>query len=474
MTEASFDWKRVTRGLAALVLVYCVVVYAIPKPAAVKPEGWRLTGLFISAIAGQMIEPLPGGAIVLMAVVLSAVVGGLSMDQALSGFADRTNWLVLAAFFLSRALLKTGLARRIALFFVRLFGRNSVGVSYALAASDTVLAGMIPSNGARVGGVILPIARSLSEIYGSEPGPTAEVIGTYLLAAVYQTACVSSAMFYTGQASNALAARMAAGFGYQVTWLSWFKAAVVPGVASLLVLPWLVLLVNKPKIRRTPEAAEFARKELAAMGSPKFAERTLMLVGAAVCLSWMSSSWSNIDVTLTALLGVMVLLITGVLTWEDLCRERAAWNLFIWYGGLIRLGTALNDSGVPKAFAEGFAKSFPTLGWVGLFSLAILVYFYAHYAFASITTHVISMFPAFLAVLVAKGAPLGLAVFTFATFANLAASLTHYGTTPGPMIFAHGYVPLWKWWKTGLVLSVANIAIWVTVGFAWWKFLGIW
>jgi divalent anion:Na+ symporter, DASS family len=459
---------------AVLVILYLVVVYLIPRPAAVKPEGWHLTGLFLAAIAGQMLEPLPGGAIVLMAVVMSAVVGGLTVDQALSGFADRTNWLVLAAFFLSRALLKTGLARRIALFFVRLFGKTSIGVSYALAASDTVLAGMIPSNGARVGGVILPIARSLSEIYGSEPGPTSEVLGTFLLAAVYQTACVSSAMFYTGQASNALAARMAASSGFTVTWMSWLEAAIVPGLVSLLVLPWVVMWVSPPKVRRTPEAASFAAKELAAMGRPKFGERVLIVVFAAVCGLWMSASWTNMDVTLTALLGVLVLLVTGVLTWEDLTRERAAWNLFIWYGGLIRLGTALNDSGVPKAFAEGFSRSFPTLGWVGLFALAIVVYFYAHYAFASITTHVISMFPAFLAVLVAKGAPLGLAVFTFATFANLAASLTHYGTTPGPMIYAHGYVSMWRWWKAGLVMSFANLAIWCTVGFLWWKWLGIW
>ena len=65
-------------------------------------------------------------------------------------------------------------------------------------------------------------------------------------------------------------------------------------------------------------------------------------------------------------------------------------------------------------------------------------------------------------------------MFAFAIFANLAAGLTHYGTTPGPMIYAHGYTPLKKWWLTGLVMSGANLAIWCTVGFAWWKWLGIW
>ena len=46
-------------------------------------------------------------------------------------------------------------------------------------------------------------------------------------------------------------------------------------------------------------------------------------------------------------------------------------------------------------------------GWVVLFACALLIYFYAHYGFASITAHILAMYPAFLAVLLAKGAPNG-------------------------------------------------------------------
>jgi DASS family divalent anion:Na+ symporter len=469
-----YKWSRVAGRLAILILVYALVVYAIPRPADIKPEGWRLAGLFFATIVGLLLEPIPGAAIVLLAVVLAAPLGGLSLDQALAGYSDRTTWLVLAAFFLSRALIKTGLARRIALFFVRAFGKSSLGVSYSLAMSDIVLAGMIPSNGARVGGVILPIARSLSEIYGSSPGASAAVLGTFLMTGVYQRACLSSAMFYTGQASNPLAARMAAGFGYQMTWLSWFQATLVPGAVSLLVMPWLVMKLNRPLVTRTPEASAFARRELHAMGPLRAPERILTVVFIAVCGLWISSSWTNIDITLTALLGGLALLLTGVLTWEDMKSERIAWDIFIWYGGLVRLGTALNDTGVPKAFARSVTGAFGHLSLVALFALALLIYFYAHYAFASITTHMLSLFPAFLAVLLTRGAPLGLTVFAFAVFANLAAGLTHYGTTPGPMICAHGYTPLKRWWLTGFALSLANLTIFCTVGFAWWKWLGIW
>jgi divalent anion:Na+ symporter, DASS family len=105
---------------------------------------------------------------------------------------------------------------------------------------------------------------------------------------------------------------------------------------------------------------------------------------------------------------------------------------------------------------------------------ALLIYFYTHYAFASITTHLLAMYPPFLAILLGRGAPPGLIIFGFACFANLSAGLTHYGTTPGPMFFAHEYVPLRRWWLVGLAVSVVNIAIWGTVGFGWWKLIGVW
>jgi len=475
MDESPQDRKRMVRGFAILAAVYLVVVYLIPKPAPVKPEGWRLTGIFAATIVGSIIEPVPAGALVLLAITLSALFGGLTITEALSGYSNSSVWLVLVAFFISRALIKTGLARRIALFFVRAFGQTSLGVAYSLAASDMVLAGMIPSNGARSAGVVLPIVRSISELYGSFPGETANRLGAYLMSAVYQAVCVTSAMFITGQVSNFLARDMAHQAGYEISPAGWIRATIVPGLISIAVVPWLTMKVIRPTIQKTPEARAFAASELVNMGAMKPAEWILTCVFATVCFFWVTSrtAW-GVDITVTALLGCMVLLLTGVLTWEDIRGEKAGWGIFIWYGGLYRLAQGLNDAGVTKAFANNVGGMLEGYGWPTLFAITIVVYFYAHYAFASITAHMLSMFPAFLAVLLMKGAPIGLAVWTFACLANLSACLTHYGTTPAPVYFAQDYVSLRKWWQAGALASVAHLVIWTTIGFAWWKLIGIW
>jgi DASS family divalent anion:Na+ symporter len=465
---------RFLKGFGPLVLLYLFIVYAVGKPAAVKQEAWQLFGVFASTVAGLILQPVAGGAMVLIGVVFSALVGGLTIASALSGYSEPMVWLVLVAFLISRALLNTGLARRIALFFVRMFGTTSVGITYALAATDAVLATIIPSNGARSGGVTLPIVRSIAELYGSKPGETAGKLGAYLMVAVYQSVCVGAAMFFTGQASNPVAAQIAGQNGFPITWGSWFVAGSVPGIVSLAVIPLLVMRLFPPAIRKTPEAAAFAAAELEKMGPMSRQERILAAVFVAVCGGWATAGWHGIDITVTALLGASALLLTGVLTWEDVKGEKNAWDMFVWYGGLVRLGKALNDGGVMRAFADSIGGWFGDTSWPVLFAAALLIYFYSHYAFASITAHLLAMYPPFLALLVLKGAPLGLVAFSFACFVNFSSGLTNYGTTPSPMFFAQEYVSMKDWFRVGAVVSVSNVLIWATVGFGWWKLLGIW
>jgi len=111
---------------------------------------------------------------------------------------------------------------------------------------------------------------------------------------------------------------------------------------------------------------------------------------------------------------------------------------------------------------------------MGVLLATLIVYFYAHYAFASITTHVLALFPPFVVMLIGLGTPPLLAVYSLACMANLTAGLTHYGTTTAPMVFAEGYVTLRDWWKVGLIVTSVNLIIWLTIGFAWWKLLGFW
>jgi DASS family divalent anion:Na+ symporter len=451
------------------------LILAAPVPEGITARSWRLLALFLGTIVGSIVRPVPAGAIVFLGVAAVAFTGTLTPAQALGGYADPIVWLVLCAFFISRGVVKTGLGRRIAFVFIRAIGHRSIGLAYALVATDTLLASLVPSNGARAGGVVFPVAKSLAEAYDSTPGPTRRRLGAYLMTTVYQCDVIACAMFLTGQASNVLIAKFAKDVAnVDLSYARWFVGGIVPGALSLLIVPLLIFKLFPPDVRQTPGAAALAAQELERLGPTTRGERIMLVVFALLAGLWMTTSWHGINYAVVALGGICTLLLTNVLTWEDVLSERSAWDVYIWYGGLVQMAAALGETGITKRFAETAAGL--TAGWLWGPALAVLllVYFYAHYGFASITAHATAMYTPFLVVTIAAGAPPVLAALTLAYFSNLDASLTHFGTTPAPIYFGSRYVTQREWWKYGFIVSLATIAIWSTVGVAWWKLLGWW
>jgi divalent anion:Na+ symporter, DASS family len=462
------------QGWLWIVAVYAAITLAWPRPASVDAASWRQFGVFVATLAGLILQPLPAAAVVLIGVIAAVVVGGLGLDRALAGFSEPSEWLLLGAMLLARALTDTGLSRRLALLFVRRFGGSSLGFVYSLVLTDVTLAGGIPSISARSGGIILPIARSAAELYDSRPGETAGRLGAFLMASLYQASVVACSMFLTGQAGNLLAAGLAAKVaGVTVSWSSWFVAAVVPGAISCALIPYVVYCVFPPQVTATPAAPQFARAELQRLGRLSSKERMLLLVFGIVCLLWMTSAWTKVNVTIVTLSGIAALLVSNVLTWDDVLRDRAAWDVFVWYGGLLVLGEMLNATHVPAVFTAWVGSTLPHLPWFAVLLVTLVIYFYTHYAFATVTVHVLAMFAPFVALVIGLGAPPKLAVYAFACLAALPAGLTHYGTTTAPM-FINGYVSVRDWWRVGLIASIANLLVWLTVGFGWWKILGFW
>ncbi len=451
------------------------LVLAMPRPSGVDANSWHLLAVFVAVIVGMILQPLPGGAIVLLGVTAVAVLHIMPVGQALAGYANPVVWMVLAAFFIARAMVKTGLGRRIAYQFIRLIGQRSLGLAYALALTDGVLASVIPSVAARSGGIVFPVARSLCEAHGSRPGETAKRLGTFLMVSVYQTDVILAALFLTGQASNPLMAGFATQTaGVDLNYARWFVGAIVPCVASLIVVPLLVYRMLTPEVRHTPEVRELASRELRQMGKMAGREKLLLGVFLLVGALWATSTWNGLHYAVVALGGIGLLLLAGVLEWEDIVTERGAWDVYIWYGGLVLLAGKLGDTPITKRFAEASAALGAGWPWLLAFILLLLIYFYAHYGFASITAHATALYIPFLTVLVGAGAPPLMSAAALAYFSNFSAGLTHYGTTPAPIYFGAAYVSQKDWWRAGFLMSLINIAIWFGVGLLWWKILGWW
>jgi len=464
---------RIVRGI--IVVIIGLIIWYSPVPAGVKKEAWQLLAIFVATIFGLILTPLPMGAVVIIGVMMTALTKTVTIGAALSGFANTVVWLIVAAFLVARGFIRTGLGRRVAYTFIRAFGRKTLGLAYAIVASELVLSPATPSNTARAGGIIYPIVRSLSSTFGSEPGETARKIGAFLMKMEFQATVITSAMFMTSMAPNPLIAELAKKTAnISISWGMWALAAIVPGILSLIIVPYLLYKIYPPEIKETPQAAEMAHNELEKMGPMGRAEKIMLFVFLLILALWVTGEWNKIDATVVALVGVSVMLLTGVIRWDDVLAEKGAWDALIWFGGLVMMASQLNALGFMKWFATTVGNSLAGWAWFSALIVLMLVYFYSHYGFASTTAHVTAMFPAFLAVAVAVKVPPYLAALTLGFFSALNAGITHYGTGPAPIYFNAGYMDQKTWWKFGLIISFVNIAIWMGVGFPWWKVLGLW
>ncbi len=452
-----------------------VVVWHVPAPEGVTAEAWHLFAIFVATIVGIMLEPLPMGAVAVCGIAAVTLTGTLRLGDALSGFSHSVIWLVVMAFFISRGFIKTGLAARIAYSFIRLLGRRTLGLGYSMVATELVLAPAIPSNTARAGAVMYPIVRSVAEAFGSRPGDGSERrVGGFLIQNSFHGNLVISAMFLTAMAANPLAAQMAADQGVEITWTRWAVAALIPGLASLLVVPFVLYKLYPPELKATPDAPGMARSRLAEMGRMKRGEQIMLVTFILLLALWIFGRQLQVHSTVTAIVGLAVLLATRVLTWEDVLNEKGAWNVFIWLSTLVMMATYLSRLGLVGWFSDTVGGLFTNTDWLPAFVVLSLIYFYSHYFIAGNTAHISSMYAAFLAMALAVGTPPLLGALVLGFFSNLFSSMTHYSTGPAPVLFGAGYVKLADWWKLGAVVSVVNITIWLGIGGLWWKVIGLW
>lgn len=245
-----------------------VLIWFLPAPSGVPRNAWQLLAIFLSTIVGIITQPLPLGAVALLGLGAAVLTRTLTFAAAFSAFGDPIPWLIALAFFFARGFIKTGLGKRVAYAFVSAFGGSSLGLGYALVFAEAILAPAIPSVSARAGGIFLPLVKSLCEACGSRSGDgTERKLGAWLMLTCFQTSVVSSAMFLTAMAANPLSANLTAGtIGQGIGWTLWAKAAIVPGLLSLVLVPLILYVVYPPEMKSSPDAPRLAKEQLAKMG----------------------------------------------------------------------------------------------------------------------------------------------------------------------------------------------------------------
>ena len=473
------------------VLLTLIIWFVIPNPDGVSENAWHLLALFVGTIAAIIGKALPIGAISIVAIALVAITGVTNPGNAkaalvdsLSGFSNDLIWLIGISVMISISLNKTGLGARIGYFLISLVGKKTLGIAYALGFAETILAPVTPSNTARGGGIIHPVMKSIAESFNSIPeNGTSNKIGKYLALVNYNINPITSAMFITATAPNPLIVNLVfEGSGFKITWGMWALAALIPGIVSLFIIPLVIYFIYPPEIKKTPNAPEYAKDELKKLGPISLPEKITMFVFTILLLLWagvpamLFGDSFEVLPTAAAFIGLAILLITGVINWNDVLSNKGAWDTIVWFAALVMMAGFLGKLGLVSWLAKTVGNGIDDLGvhWVLAILILLLIYVYSHYFFASTTAHITAMFGAFYVAGITLNAPPVLWAFILGFSSSIMMSITHYGTGTAPIIFGSGYTTLGEWWKTGFITSIVNLLIWILVGGLWWKFLGYW
>ncbi|MFO7706108.1 MAG: DASS family sodium-coupled anion symporter [Halopseudomonas sp.] len=475
---------------AIAVAVTLIIWLVIPLPVGLTSNAWLMLAIFVGTIVAIIGKAMPIGAISIIAISIVAASGvtgdtpGEAITVALSSYSNPLIWLIAIAIMISRGLIKTGLGARIGYYFISILGKRTLGIGYGLAFSELCIAPVTPSNTARGGGIIHPIMRSIAHSFDSHPEDnTSGKIGKYLALVNYHSNPITSAMFITATAPNPLTVQLisaATGAEIQISWLTWAVAMLLPGLVAILAMPYILYLLYPPEIKETPNATKMARDKLAELGKISRDEGIMLFVFLVLLLLWADipalffGPAVTLNTTTSAFIGLSMLLLTGVLTWEDVLKEKNAWDTLLWFGALIMMASQLNETGLIAWFSANMRDwiSMMGLGWAGASALLVLTFLYTHYFFASTTAHITAMMAAFLTVGLSLGAPPMPFVLIMAATSSIMMTLTHYATGTSPVIFGSGYLTLGEWWKAGFIMSVVNLLIWVVIGGLWWKLLG--
>jgi DASS family divalent anion:Na+ symporter len=462
------------------VLTVAFGMLALGPPAGLTERGWIAAAVFAATIVGFLSRPVGMGPMVLLGLVVLLVTGVFghgkqAIANALSGFGDGTVWLVVAAFLLSGTVVRTGLGRRIALAMIRALGRTTLGLGYAIAATELVLGPLIPAATARGGGVVAPIVVALAQALGSSPGGPRRSTGAYLVLCGAHANLIAAAMFFTGMAANPQLGIFADKvWGLRWDWTTWLVGSCLPGLAGMALLPLLLYVVARPDLTDARQARAEAIDELRAMGRWTGKQLALAVILAAMVVAWATESLHGVHSTTIALGGLTIILMLGIDAWENFTSDRAAWDSLIWLGGLVTMAERLEEEQVVAWFADRMQEHVAGLSGIQAAVALALIYFFSMYGFSMLTGHIGALALGFFTVAKAADCPPLATVAMISYFSNLCGCLTNYSTGQVVIYFGFRYVTPQRWFAVGLAVASLHLAVWLGIGLPYWKALGWW
>jgi DASS family divalent anion:Na+ symporter len=433
-----------------------------PMPSGLTPQAWHMLILFVATMLGIIIEAMPMIGVLFLSLLVASVTGTVNLKtHGFVGFSNIVPWVLFFVISLAKTITDSTIGPRIAYFFMKIFGRNALGLAYSISISEFVLSLILPSNTARSACLGYPIVNSLSKYMGETLGKKYEVaIGGFLGFTYACATSICSAMFLTGMVSNALILDNADKYGFHITWMDWLGYAFVPGLILLIICPIILRFLmptGKVDLEAVRKEAVVKSKELGSLSST---ERKVLIVFGIMLVMWVMADVIGVSVLTTSVLGLCVFVFLDVLKINNILGDHLTIKTFMMMGILISYSNCLFEYGVIEWFNNGMAPFIESFSASSRLYILAIMYYLGHYFFSGEGSYISAINIPFIVAGLSLGIDKPVLIMTLAVLSSYSAVLSPYAGPAMILIHGLGYISTSRWMFLGLVISVVLVFVW--------------
>jgi len=468
----SLDVLRKKWGLL-LAIAAAALVWVTPFPDTLSPAGHRALTVFAGVFLLYLTEPVPLAATSLAIVPLVVFASIGKVGEALAPFGSTSVYLLVGAFILAAAMIKTRLAERITYLIMSTIGIGTRNLTFGIMLANIALAFLIPSSTARTA-ILLPVSLSIISMFGIEGRSRFSV--NLLLTLAFTNATISAGIL-TATIPNPLTVDfiVKAG-GPSIDYMQWFIYGFPPALLMTLFTWWFIQICYKPERDEIPGGTAHVTEKLAEMGRMSAPEWRTLSVFLLVVLMWVTGKWTGINSTIACLCGVFLLFLPrfGVITWKE-AEQGVSWQIIMVTGGGMALGTALMRTGAAKWLANAIFDSLglASLGIVALLIVLLIIVQYMHILFAGTTVMLTAMMPIVLALGQTANIPPAVIAMPVGMVVGGYPLLMFYNTLPNIMVYGTNRVSTGDFPRLGVLICGVGCLVYAVCAATYWKWLGL-
>lgn len=467
--------KSIGIPLAVFVMVF---IFVMPTPDGLTLQGQQSIAIFCAALIMWVCGSIPIYLTSMIAIVLLVLTGTVIKEKvAFATLGYNVIWLMVSAFILTAAMIKSNLARRFALWMITEFGQTPKRALFVLILINFCLVFFVPSTTARAA-LMVPICLILLDVYKAIPGKSN--FGKLMMLQGVQADALATSGVMTGTAANIIAV----GFinsqaGGTVGYMDWLTAAFPLAILGMVIAFFVGIKLFKFKGEVDFEGSlEKLKEERSQLGFLTLNEKKAIFIFCNAVFLWATESYHeamfgfSISVYMTAVISAILCLLPkiGLLTWNE---SNIKWDLMIFAAGAYSVGNALETSKGAEFLISKlvYGLGLESMSHTAVYVIVVFICMYSHLIFTSKTVKTTILIPS----IIALAKTLGMDPVTLALAASF--TLTYTITLPphskvNAIYFSTGYFSVLDQMKYGLITcfigaSVISIAI-----FTWFQILG--